>query len=220
MKKIVFILALAALCGAAFANNVSDPGVTLRGWDYFSSSAPAGFVSLADGKGFAVTATREGLYSGFTAYNVSGWVFDENESINVKITEASGMSSVGNQCVAVIPYFDGDTYEEVHLFYAKPYTGVGEYTFTVSDIQTNDDPDEAAWFVATRTESAGKTPYEFILAVGDYDPDEGYIYFNTFDVGGRFSATFGKTVVPEPTSAAYALLGLGSLLGIKRKIRK
>ena len=34
MKKLFFILALAALCGAAFANNISDPEVTLTGWRY------------------------------------------------------------------------------------------------------------------------------------------------------------------------------------------
>ena len=220
MKKIVFILALAALCGAAFANNVSDPGVTLTGWDYYSTSAPADFVSLADGKGFAVTAAGYNLDTGFAAYDVSGWVFDENESINVKITEVSGMSSAGNQYVAVVPYFVGDTYVEVHLFYAKPYTGVGEYTFTASDIQTVDDPQYAAWFAATRTESAGKTPYAVILAVGDYDPVTTDIFFNTFDVGGRFSATFGKTVVPEPTAIAYGLVGLAPLFGLKRRIRK
>ena len=143
MKKLIFILALAALCGAAFANNVSDPGVTLRGWDYFSSSAPAGFVSLADGKGFAVTAAGYGRDTGFAAYDVSGWVFDENESSEEDVEVAEN-----------VLVFGSDSELETG---AEESTNEGDdITVFIDALEANDIEDEIVFEISETGETSGE----------------------------------------------------------------
>ena len=217
MKKLFFVLALIALCGAAFANNISDPEVTLTGWRYnyrLSNGNGSDDVSdLGDGKGFTVTADVTADYSigYFTNYLnggcISGWVFDENEPITLTILE-SDIVAEDDALVSVKVW----SYMYSYYIYTKPYTGAGEYVFTAEDITA----------VFGNVDSLnGLAPGQIDIYVGT-----GNVPATTYlPAGGKFTATFAKvdkpeTVVPEPASAAYALLGLGSLMGIKRRIKK
>ena len=221
MKKIIFVLAVAALCGAAFANNISDPEVTLTGWRY-SYRVPNGNGSddlsdLGDGKGFTVTADVTAdrniayLTNNLNGGCISGWVFDENEPITLTILESDIVAeNDALVSVEVQSYISSNKYGS--YIYKKPYTGAGEYVFTAEDITS---------VFGSIDLLNGHAPGEIKISVGTSAiPATTYL-----PAGGKFTATFAKvdkpeTVVPEPASAAYALLGLGSLMGIKRRIKK
>ena len=211
MKKLFFILALAALCGAAFANNISDPEVMLTDWHEMGMRADVIISDHDNGKGF----TAEEYYIPsrsvhFGTQNIVGWVFDENEPICLTIEESDAVADDDMSLNLVVWFNDDDDC----IYYRKPYTGVGEYVFTTADVF-------ADFTTITPADAYGQSPDELEFDI--YNPetdDAAYL-----PAGGKFTATFAKvdkpeTVVPEPASAAYALLGLGSLLGIKRRIKK
>ena len=214
MKKLLFVLALIVLCGAAFANNVSDPEVTLTGWSYgLSQNSDDDISDLGDGKGFTVTADKTAgrgvayfTADGYSGGVVSGWLFNENEPITLTILESDVIAD-DNIDVALEVWNVGSSY--VFYTYKKPYNGVGEYVFTAQDIVD---------VAGTGRSLEGLAVTEAVVYVGDgnnaYLPE-----------GGKFTATFAKvdkpeTVVPEPMAAVYGLLGFGSLLGMKRRITK
>ena len=204
MKKIIFVLAVAALCGAAFANNISDPEVTITGWiSTYYSEVGGNVFDLGDGKGFTVTANESANSAmGYWAYtDSSGWVFDENESITLTILESD--TAAEDDVNVRIQLFGTD--DSFYLTYVKPYRGVGEYVFSAEDALGSVNPIKN-----------GTTPRFIYVYVGDS---------RNLPAGGKFTATFAKvdkpeTVVPEPASAAYALIGLAPVFGLKRRIKK
>ena len=226
MKKLLFILALAALCGSVFANNISDPEVTLTGWQYnHGGESDSNISDLGDGKGFTVTGSTVSAADYnicYRANNISGWLFNKNEPIIFEITESDFAGSSDEATIKLTVYGSSDSGK---FSYEKNYTGIGEYVFTAEDI-------------------AGNSAYYPHLHDFDHNPtgtDEQYagFYASTLEIGivsthfpgaylpadGKFTATFAKTdkpetVVPEPASIAYAALGFASVIGIKRRIKK
>ncbi len=213
MKKIVFILAFIALCGAAFANNISDPEVTISGWHYLYD-LPGGdndVSDLGDGKGFTVTADQTagdnmGYYVGNDPSSgciVSGWVFDDNEPITLTVLESDAVAA---ENASIMCFIGSGWYYSAR--YLKPYNGVGEYVFTAEDILGSDLPN-------------GCVPTEIRIMLGT----NRYPATTYLPAGGKFTATFAKvnkpeTVVPEPASIAYGALGIVSMLGMKRRFGK
>ena len=96
------------------------------------------------------------------------------------------------------------------VMYAAPYTGPGDYTLELANVFGD-------------IEEGSEMSY-ILFAIADYNSD-GYVTQNLIMPGEntitvRFNSAEQETVVPEPTTCAYALMGLGSLLGIKRRVKK
>ena len=206
MKKLISVLALAALvCGAAFAD------VTMTDWEPFvygstlsiTDYEPAGFdVELSEWVNSAALDVE--------THNVSGWLYDPNVPITVTLSGFDNdafIASDNTWLMLEILNWDEDRYADYEL----PFTGNGTYTFTSDNMSYDEE------YPLDGTEV---TYVSFCVYDKDVS-DDAHINPGT---SGRVTIAFGtpeeETVVPEPATAAYALMGLGSLVGIKRRIRK
>ena len=199
MKKLISVLALAALvCGAAFAD------FTMTGW---SASAAVGAVTVTDyaPAGFNFEAEETEVAFGFQTVNIN-WLFNGNEPFTVTFSgfEDNDFTVPNNSSLGV---YVGSW--EQYVQSALPWVGNGTYTFTPADF-SGDFADE---FEVT---------YVSIYAQGD-----GWVEVKmNSGAAGRVTFALGApeeeegTVVPEPCTIAYALTGLGSLAGIKRRFKK
>ena len=216
MKK-VFIALMILAASAAFANTPSDSGVTVEGWRSWGEVNSIPVSDLADNNGF--TANTINMHNplgddyvtevGFQA-EASGWLFDPNESVTITVIEDFSDEQISS--------FDGNFYislqgiplgYETGPFYMTLYTGPGDYTLElVNDFGLEE----------------GSELSDVYFGIADFDNDAGYYNSLMIPAGKTLTVRFGseqpETVVPEPATCAYALMGLGSLLGIKRKIRK
>ena len=206
MKKFLFAVALIAMACGAFATGAADPSATMTGWTDWGWSG--GYLSdLADGRGFTVDLTSAPVGTAidnirgvtFLTFGPSGWVYDSNESFAIEIDE-NFADADGSYSVSLIASAGNNG-----AWYDKIYNGPGTYVFTAADLLSasdyvNNSEITQIWF----TFGSGKS-----MTSGDY-----------ITVRFKTSEDEEETVVPEPASAAYALLGLGSLMGIKRRIKK
>ncbi len=208
MKKIIAVFALAALvCGAAFAD------VTMTNWEPLDYN---GNLSVTDygSAGFDVELPDGVNSEGFDVdtYDVSGWLFDPNETITVTLSgfDNDAFIASDNSWLTIdIGNYEDDYFGE----YKLPWTGNGTYTFTADDIQYADEVLEG-------------TEITYVNIYGwDYNDADGCVYINP-GASGRVTVVFGVpeeeegTVVPEPGVCAYALMGLGSLVGMKKRFVK
>ncbi|MBQ7525533.1 MAG: PEP-CTERM sorting domain-containing protein [Abditibacteriota bacterium] len=208
MKKLIFVLAVSVMvCGAAFAD------VTMTDWEplvYGSTLSitdyePAGFdVELSEWENAA--------HLDVETYNVSGWLYDPNAPITVTISGFDNdafIASDNTWLMLDVMNWDEDRYADYEL----PFTGNGTYTFTSDNMPYYDEDYPLDGIEVTYAD------------IYIYDRDARDTAQIIPGASGRVTFTVGtpeeeETVVPEPATYAYALMGLGSLAGIKRRIRK
>ncbi|MBO7394310.1 MAG: hypothetical protein J6U98_08955, partial [Abditibacteriota bacterium] len=138
MKKALMIIALVCLvASSAFAVSITDwttynEESGLR--EYLSDLNPAGFV--------IDYPVPEETVIGYDMYrvdvisrNVSGWVFDQNESVPVRVTGFDNMEGRYMQPEAIVPIIDDEPgqkslityliFDEGQLIYNTPFDGDG-----------------------------------------------------------------------------------------------
>ena len=198
MKKLISVLALAALvCGAAFAD------FTMTDWGAVIANGAVNVTDYAPA-GFDVEAVGSMAVFGFGTGNISGWLFDGNEPFTVTLSgfEDNDFNVPDNSILYVYVGFRNGSSGECAL----PWVGNGTYTFE------NSGGSFADGFEVFSVTISGGDGNDIILM------NEGATGRVTFALGAPEEEE--GTVVPEPCTIAYALTGLGSLAGIKRRFKK
>ena len=217
MKKVLFILSLIALASASFAAvSITDWGVC--NWDTFNYDSDEPFMRDAEPNGFDFNRSSDtNLYrnADFGSKNVSGWVYDEDDVFTVTLTgfediympPVFGMDNVDN----VIVEFRNKS-KSANIRYAGDYIGAGTYGFDFDNV-----------FSVYNGFGTGDAVDEIYIVLGHAYSSGTYSFANTTPNtygSARFMMGRPETEVPEPGTIAYALVGLGSLAGIKRRIKK
>ncbi len=201
MKKLISVLALAALvCGAAFADfTMSDWSmVVANGAVTVTDYAPAGFD-------VDVEAIDSVAIFGFHNRNVSGWLFDGNEPFTVTLSGFEDNDfNVPDDCSLWLRIENGGSYAECAL----PWVGNGTYTFENFGGNFVD-----GFEVSYVQILGGNGNYDLVLM------NEGATGRVTFALGTPEEET-PETAVPEPATAAYGIMGLASLMGMKKRFGK
>ena len=213
MKRVLTTLALLALAGAAFAATINDPGVTAYGW-HQGDDPDVMVYDLEDDNGFTSPCDEYGSVA-FYMSSADGWIFDPNETVTVSVFEDFGRyMSAGREIENVYVYVGAAYMDPTSMsdrpsmvIYRAPYDGPGDYTLSLFSNTGISDGDPLNTVMFALADESGNLYYSLDMPA-----------YSTLTV--RFNAEKPETDVPEPATCAYALMGLGSLLGIKRKIRK
>ena len=213
MKKLLIIFTLCTLASAAFANTPNDAGVTVGNWISWSDDSPV--YNLADDNGFTTNIPGAGDgYVGEVGFmgTADGWLFNPNESVSVTVTEdfsADQIPSFDGNLYVMLSGVENMYYSDYGPMYLAPYNGPGEYILELS----NDFGYEE-----------GTQLRDISFGIADFDSDGFYNDALMIPEGKTFTVRFNppqqETVVPEPMAAVYGLLGFGSLLGMKKRIKK
>ncbi len=205
MKKLLILFALCALASASFAAvTVSDWKVSKPG---IGSSVADGSISDVSPAGFDFDAglTDVDCYIAvFRSENISGWVYDENNTFSVVVTGFDDMPASPDSLALAL--FCGDSY----IIYDADYYGAGTYNFGPDNMSRKD------------VDMIAGDSFDFVSVTMTLSS----MYCTTTGTTtGSMRLVFGEeekpdTVVPEPATCAYALMGFGSLLGIKKHIKK
>ena len=200
MKR-VFIALLILAAGAGFAAGLNDDSVTIGAW-----MAPSVTVTaLPDDKGFALE-TERAKHSMVLGDQVSGWLYNPNETITVIIDENIFGSNytTGNYYIYLAGMAGGNINSPS---FSAPYYGPGTYTLTINDLPELDPGTALDTINIYFAQRSG----------GSFSP-------LTFPTAGnltlRFKPEAEEPIVPEPTAIAYGLVGLTPLFGLKRRIKK
>ena len=204
MKKLLTLFALCALASSSFA------AVTVSDWKAnFNGFIADGSISDVSPAGFDFDAGLTDIddyRASFRSYNVSDWVYDENNTFSVVVTGFDDVTYNGNKPERlVIVLYRGYSC----IVYNTVYSGAGTYDFGPADVYN---------FNGLKADDSFDS-VEVDMALG-YNP-----CYSTPTTTGSVRFIVGEeekpdTVVPEPMAAVYGLFGLGSLIGIKRKIKK
>ena len=215
MKKLIAVLAVPVIvCGAAFAafaKGINDPSVTVSGW-YETNDPDIVISDLQDDNGFTASGGEYGSATYYLA-NVDGWIYDPNETVTVSVFEDFGSyMSAGREIedlYIIVGAIDMNSQSGQSgpnmVIYGAPYNGPGDYTLPVFQ---NDGISEG--------DTLNMALFSLSDEIGYYTVD--MPAYSTLTV--KFNADKPETVVPEPCTIAYALMGLGSIAGIKRRIKK
>ena len=226
MKKVVFLLALLAAASCVFARGgvvtVDDAEWSIEYFDEYSD----GVYMAGDGAGgvYVYSDTSE-AYVGLYFMSEEGWLVNANpgDTLLVDFTVTGIFDDPENFSGEGIDYARQN--ESMRIRFA----GDGFYR-------------SAHWTVTSETVNGSTVSYftsayecfDARDAVGDFNlrvyfypvnESDGSLTYNNMPAFRVSAPTVrfiraGETVVPEPMAAAYALLGLGSLIGIKRRIKK
>ncbi|MBP5738527.1 MAG: hypothetical protein J6X38_05550 [Abditibacteriota bacterium] len=218
MKKALMIIALVCLvASSAFAVSITDwttynEESGLR--EYLSDLNPAGFV--IDYPMPEETVIGYDMYRvDVISRNVSGWVYDQNESVPVRVTGFDNMEGRHMQPEEIVPIIDDEPgqkslityllFDEGQLIYNTPFDGDGVYYLNPADVLWgNASAYDGQTVVSVNTEIGGD--YVWFVVPGT----KGSVQYFPED----------ETEVPEPAAIAYALMGLGSAFGLKRRVKK
>ena len=201
MKKLLLVFALCALSASSFAD------VSITDWKFLFKSGSLNIGDLSPaGFEFGFTDSPNTYLPAFRSNNVSGWVFDENDTIAIDV---DGFEGVGESQSLIFMFGVNGKY----VVYTAPYTGAGTYEFCSDDIAYNDGvADDNA--IANVLFYVGKR-LEGTAAGVNYLPADCSGSVRVY-VGGKRP----ETVVPEPASVAYGVFGLLSAVGLRRKLKK
>ncbi len=217
MKKVLFCAAIAILAASSvFAFTATE-------WDgMYSDLSP--YISDYAGNGFSVSfPDSEGyLPTFFYTESVDGWVYDRNEPIytvytgfeNLYTTDGFTLYSDEKAVTLDVMFMSSESQSYWgYAKYGKLWAGAGEYAFTPDDLfEFYVYP--SGWDGVNNVVSYISTG---IVADGYFGSGTPYMY-----LGGDGTFRFGReeTVVPDPAACAYGVLGLVSVFGIKRRLRK
>ena len=203
MKKIPLILLAVLMVGSAFAADFKD---TYTMWGTVADRLD--FSNFENYDGFTAAARGDNQTCAF--YGIpSNWLFNPNETtVNVSVTDNFSEEQLAEKDYIIMLGAVDYRIDELVVSYTAPYTGAGNYTLSLVDAAVPADTTlpMAMFGIYAADPETGQPTHDFMTIPG----------------GGRLSVKFGspETAVPEPASAAYGLLGLGSLIGIKRRIKK
>ncbi len=222
-KKALMIIALVCLiASSAFAVSITD-------WEtWFSNNPIREYVSDLNPAGFVVdiplTANAMGSVD-IVSNNVADWIFDENASVPVKITGFDNMRMIyevvsdadarnEGEPVNIVRekelyvYYGFGNSDGLPLLYGITFYGDGVYSLKPSDFLEGDGtPSDYHGMPVTRVDAMITGSNLIMYAIPG---TKGSVEFFPED----------ETEVPEPAACAYGALGLVSLLGMKRRIRK
>ncbi len=211
MKKLIAVLALSAVaCTAAFADisvsdwNASYPASGLTISDY----APAGFDAY-------LSETSNKVAFGFNSSNVSDWLYNKNEPVILTVENFGENDFSATDGVISISIADAN-WDNV-VCYNLPWLGNGTYTFAPQNIKP--------------ASSFGSLEGLEVNAVDMFVRSDDTLLRLNPGGAGRITLALGEpipdpepdtpeTELPEPMSAAYAVMGLGSLIGMKKRFVK
>ena len=208
MKKLIAVLALSAVaCAAAFADisvsdwNASYPASGLTITDY----APAGFDAY-------LSETSSKVVFGFHSSNVSDWLYNKNEPVILTVENFGENDFSATDGVISISIADANWRNTV--IYTLPWAGNGTYTFAPQNIK--------------ESSCMGSLEGLEVNAVDMFVRSDDTLLRLNPGGAGRITLALGEpeedptheTELPEPMSAAYAVMGLGSLIGMKKRFVK
>ena len=212
MKKLIAVLALSAVaCAAAFADiSVSDWNASYGGTSgiVVTDYAPAGFdVYLPE--------TSNKVAFGFHSDNASGWLYNGNVPLILVVDgfdddDFSATDGVFSITVADVTWRNT-------VCYNLPWAGNGTYTFAPQNIKP--------------ASSLGSLEGLEVNGLDMFVRNDDTLLRLNPGATGRVTLALGEpipdpepdtpeTELPEPCTIAYTLTGLGSVAGIKRRIRK
>ncbi len=205
MKNLVSILAVSVLASCAFADFTATDWV----WDapytddfLLTDYAPAGFTV---GPSHYNPDPGSFIFD-FGSVNVSGWLYNGNDSFTV--TFEGFRDNDFNSSHGTLSFIVRDGSWDNCVWYRVPWSGNGAYTFTAEDIFPQ-------WNEGDSIEG---------LEVGCIDIWVEDPVKWTPRALGRVTVSLNtpeeETDIPEPGTIAYAIMGLGSLAGMKRRIKK
>lgn len=220
MKKLFFCLALAALATVS-----ASADIALTDWKAWNSKeydyTAANYVTDYGTNGFDVDTTGLGtpVVADFGTDTVTDWFYNANTDVKITV---SGFEGIYSPQPPEYPMYINILLEDPHdqLYLAQPWTGAGTYTFTSKDYIDD-------YYVPWDMDNFGKPLTRVGVFVASSNAE--YMYLAPGTTG---RVIFGdadidpdpdpeeETVVPEPCTIAYALTGLGSLIGMKKKFAK
>ncbi len=207
MKKFIFCMVLAVMAALS-----ASADVTVTDWN-LPYAKPQDYQLTETGPAsFDIDFVNEFAQSKpnfwVTGQTVNNWLYDPNEPFTLTI---GGFENGG------LTYRDNTTLfftvqDEIFngLTYGVPFNGPGVYTFTPADILPDYGYGDTPTTVGVITFSG--------LEYGDIVVNPGASGSVAFTLGAPDPEE--ETVVPEPATYAYAAMGLVSLMGMKRRIRK
>ena len=210
MKKLISVLALAALvCGAAFAD-VSD--VDIMHWYPMLNESNIS-VTAYEPAGFDFELPEGADSENFDFYSMYpiDWLYNSNEPFTVTLAGLGDgdVTASADDFLNVYLHF-GNRY----LYYALPWTGNGTYTFTAEDILSE----------LSYPPSEGAEVSYVNIYVGD--PQGSELAQLKPGASGRVSffvvpeEETPETELPEPGVCAYGAMGLVSFIGMKKRFGK
>ncbi len=208
MKKFIFVLALMSLAAAAFA----DFDVTWSNRTNIQNGDDLGFTDRLTSNDY-----NNGTYSVAAFGNVVGdWLINPNDVISISV---SGLED--------LDWSDWGTVDNAYLrFTHSGYVGADLFfdsLATADNFFANGVTLTGAEFLSLTeipSDAVVKWVDFFLLSDGNSSlPGVGVDYSLRFSITAPQPDT-PETEVPEPASAAYALIGLAPVFGLKRRIKK
>lgn len=226
MKKIIFGLALLiAISAAAFANSPADDNVSIT-WKDNLFTAP---IQNIPGSGFDLVFSKihddtpGDMGYMFSGENVQNWLFDPNKDNMYLAFKNFDMIHWGDSldntdniylAVQVGSHDPQGTGITTSVMYYVPWSGSGVYTITPDDVYQM-----YYYNYKTREElDYISDPFNVDSMQISHSSPSGLVYL--YLDRNHENSQFRYLDLPEPSTYAYGIMGLVSLMGLKRRIRK
>ena len=232
MKKIVSILAIVfALSAAVFANSPGSEDVRINGWELKKNMGnPAGTAVLTDNElnGVDIDINPGKTMRAFMlTSSVDNWLYNVNEEmhllflgfdshdVSTNIGEDPSDPEWNDKYIHFKIYgVDQDTGESLMVYHMSPsddlWTGDGVYHLNTSTIFDTYIGNGSQPFGGERTLVVNKVEVQLLNVGGSY--------IRVGDAGDTLRVGFLD--LPEPSTYAYGIMGLASIIGLRRRIRK
>ncbi len=220
MRKFVLGLALLlAVSAAAFANTPADEDVTFRNWSAVYDFSRTATLIGNDLNGVDITANPSATIDAYITADVTGWLYNTNDELyfltkgfedNINVRVPAGVVPNWDDVTLFLQIEGRSTTSNNNYLvtYTVPWTGDGVFALGVDDIT-------AMYVNGTQKNFSDEL-------------NASAIDFRLLNIGGSFvglnlsdkKMTTGFFDLPEPSTYAYGIMGLASLLGLRRRIRK
>ena len=231
MRKLILGIALLlAVSAAAFANSPGSDEVTIKDWTLKRNQNPNGTAVLT---GNELNGTDISINSGktlrptMTTTNVSDWLYNVNDGLDVLFL---GFNSHN---VATNIQEDPDDPAWNDKYFEFKITGVDPETNDTLMVFHKSTPDNLWTGDGVYHLDAGTIFSTYVNNREQYFGDERFlavnrIELNLVDDGGAVIKVSGEGDpvrigffdLPEPSTYAYGVMGLASLIGLRRRVRK